>query len=175
VRLHPGAGTRIRDRWSAPITEAVLRFVGPEWKAFTEVEVRDPVRGWIDVVLHAPARDLVVATEVEAGVRAIESQIRRGQDKAAALPSSDLWHWAARGGRPEIGRLLVLRSTPASREAARRFETLFRSAFPARIAALVAALRDAAPWPGAGILWATLEAGHATILERPPRGVTLGR
>ena len=49
------------------------------------------------------------------------------------------------------------------------------AAYPARAADAVASLTADRPWPGAALLWANVELGHARILDGPPRGVTVGR
>ena len=55
-------------------------------------------------------------------------------------------------------------------------EATLAAEYPAAVAAVYAALTTAdAPWPGSGILWASVEGGRARILDRPPRGVALGR
>jgi hypothetical protein len=62
------------------------------------------------------------------------------------------------------------------RELARTFEATLASAYPARAVDVHRALTTAtAPWPGAGILWVVVEGGRASLLDRPPRGVRLGR
>lgn len=78
-------------------------------------------------------------------------------------------------GAPEVSKLLVLRSTVATRELARRYETVLGTAYPARALDVVAALTDGADWPGSGIAWMYLESGHARLMTHPPRGVRLGR
>ena len=58
----------------------------------------------------------------------------------------------------------------------RRYESTFAAAFPARTDDVLAALRSPdASWPGPALVWASIERGHAELLERPPRGITLGR
>jgi len=90
------------------------------------------------------------------------------------LPSADVW--ATSAGEPTIHRLLVLRSTAATRELARRFEATLMAAYPAPAKAVFQALTAAdRPWPGHGILWADVRGDKVRILDRPPRGVTLGR
>ncbi len=62
------------------------------------------------------------------------------------------------------------------RELVRTFEASLGAAYPARVWDIHQALTTAAvPWPGAGIIWADVTGGRARILERPPRGVSLGR
>jgi hypothetical protein len=50
-----------------------------------------------------------------------------------------------------------------------------RTVLPARASDIVAALREDRSWPGSGLVWASVEAGSARMLDRPPRGVTFGR
>jgi hypothetical protein len=64
----------------------------------------------------------------------------------------------------------------ATREIARRFESTMRTAYPARTVDVYRALVEPdRPWPGHGILWADVRGDVVRILERPPRGVRLGR
>ena len=129
------------------------------------------MRGFIDAVFGRPSD--IVATEVQTRLDRLEQIIRWSQDKARSLPSADAW---PRGGDPAIHRLLVIRSTVATREIARRFEATLRAAYPTRATDLYAALTQPdRPWPGDGILWADVRGDAARILERPPRGVALGR
>jgi transcriptional regulator with XRE-family HTH domain len=176
VRLFPTTGPRIRDRFQAPIVEALFRDAHAGWKRLLEVPVWRPARGVIDAVLARPG-EVIVATEIQSELRRLEQQIRWARDKAESLPSAASWSMLA-GGRDAVAvsRLLVIRSTRANREVARTFEATLRAAFPARTADAVRSLRDpTAPWPGPAIVWARLEAGTASILDRPPRGVALGR
>ena len=178
VRLYPATGPRIHDRIQAPMIEALFRILHPRWRRLTEVGVNRPARGFVDVVLAQPGPGIVVATEVESSIRRLEQQLRWAHDKADSLPSSTAWSLIAPadGPRPAISRLLVLRSTRSTREIARTFETTIAAEYPAPAAATYAALTTAdAPWPGSGILWASVEGGRARILERPPRGVAVGR
>src|SRR5262249_2603765 len=120
----------------------------------------------------------IVATEVESSIRRLEQQLRWAHDKADSLPSSTAWSILASTGdpRPTISRLLILRSTRSNREAARMFEATLRADYPARAADIYASLTAGdSPWPGSGILWADVTAGRARILDRPPRGVPVGR
>jgi hypothetical protein len=78
--------------------------------------------------------------------------------------------------RPTISRLLLIRSSKSMRELARTYEASLSAEYPARTRDIHQSLTTAAaPWPGAGIIWATFEGGRARILDRPPRGVSLGR
>ena len=114
-----------------------------------------------------------MATEVQTRLGRVEQSIRWSSDKARSLPSSAVWPLV---GEPTVHRLLVLRSTAATREIARRFEATLRAAYPARAQDVHTALTESdRPWPGHGILWADLRGDAVRILDRPPRGVTLGR
>lgn len=165
VRYFPGSGPRIRDRFQAPIVEALLRVLHESWVAQPEVPIVRPVRGVIDIVLRRDGE--VVACEVQSELRRLEQVIRWSAEKAAALGLPD---------RPSASRLLVIRSTTQTREVARRFEATLRAAYFAKaVDALAALSTPMQAWPGPAILWARLERGHAEILERPPRGVGVGR
>ena len=175
VRFYPSTGPRIHDRHQSAIADALLSMLHPRWTPTTEVKVTAPVRGWIDVALHDQSRALLVATEIESVLRRLEQRIRWHEDKASALPSSDLWRFAAADRTSARSRLLVIRSTSANRELARQHEALLHASYPARAVEARAALTGVDPWPGAAILWADVRNGSATILEGPPRHVSLGR
>lgn len=172
VRLYPGTGPRLTDRHQARMVEILLRSLSDDWRPHVEVPVSRPSRGVIDAVLERPAARLLVATEAYSELRRLEQQIRWSADKAASLGSSDLV-----GPGPEFtaSRLLVLRSTAATRQLARAFEATLHAAYPARTADVLAALRDRADWPGPGIVWIRIEGERVEVLDGPPRGVPLGR
>ena len=172
IRLYPNTGPIVRDHIQARMVEELLRIAHPRWRRMTEVPVYKPGRGRIDVVLHDPQPAVVIATEVHSQMRRLEQQLGWARLKAESLPSADFWRFA---DSPTVGQLLVIRSTRATRELARRFEATLRSAYPASVAEVFATLVGTSPWPGNGLLWADVT-GHAVrILERPPRGVVLGR
>lgn len=173
IRFFSTTGPVIHDRIQARIVEELLRTASPQWDAAVEVAIREPVRGFIDVVFDSQPLATIVATEVESRIDRLEQQLRWAQDKAAALPSSAMWTYL--DGDRSMSRLLVLRSTAANRALAKRFEATLRAAYPARTAQVFASLTSGTAWPGAGILWADVRADAATILERPPRGVIVGR
>lgn len=173
-RLDPGTGPRIYDRIQARIVEELLRVVHARWRRSLEVPVVRPVRGFIDIVLDQIDPPTIIATEVQSRIDRLEQQLRWMAEKASALPSSDVW--AMLTGDPRISRLLVLRSTEATRSLARRFETTLRTAYPARTSDAVLALTTAtAPWPAAAILWADVRGDVVRLMDGPPRGVGLGR
>ena len=154
ARAYPNSGPTIRDRHQARIEEALLREAGPRWRPLTEVGVRQPVRGWIDLALHEPREQVVVATEIESQLNRLEQQVRWSIAKAEALPS---WPgWPALGD-PRISRLLVVRWTRRTRAVAAEFPRQLAAAFPAHPADALAALAGDLPWPGPALVWARLE------------------
>jgi transcriptional regulator with XRE-family HTH domain len=178
VRLYPTTGPRIRDRIQAAMVEALFVAVHPRWKRHAEVRVHRPARGFIDVVLADSAAGLVVATEAQSEIRRLEQQLRWAHDKADSLPSAAVWPALAPVGvaPPTVSRLLVLRSSRSMRELALTFSATLASAYPASTAEIYRALTTSdTPWPGAGIIWVVIEGGRGRILERPPRGVGVGR
>jgi transcriptional regulator with XRE-family HTH domain len=172
VRLYPGTGPRLTDRHQARMIEVLLRSLSKDWRSHVEVPVSRPARGVIDAVLERPAEGLLVATEAYSELRRLEQQIRWSADKAASLGSSDL---IGPGLEPRVSRLLVLRSTAATRELARQFEATLRAAYPARARDVIDSLRGGAKWPGPGLVWVRIEGDRYELLDGPPRGVTLGR
>jgi transcriptional regulator with XRE-family HTH domain len=176
VKAYPNTGPRIRDRFQAPMEETLIRALDGRWIPDPEVVVVHPARGVIDLVLTDRVDPLLVASELQSEVRRLEQQIRWHREKELSLPSADLWRFATAGGPAATSRLLVLRSTRATRELANRYASTLRAAYPARTRDVIAALRTPdAPWPGAGVAWMRVEGGVANLLDGPPRGVILGR
>jgi transcriptional regulator with XRE-family HTH domain len=174
IRAFPNTGPNIHDRAQAPIVEELIQIAHASWRRSVELAVTRPARGFVDVVFDREHPPDIVATEVQSRLARLEQVIRWSGDKARSIPSSDLW--SARPDEPAIHRLLVIRSTAANREIARRFEATLRTAYPARTDDTYQALTTLdAPWPGDGTLWADLHKGIARILDLPPRGVALGR
>ncbi len=174
VRLHPGTGPRLSDPIQARIMEALLRILDLRWTRLLEVPVYRPVRGVIDLVAHDQAAHVAVAAEIQSEMRRLEQQIRWSNEKADALPSAEFWRFA--DPKPRIDRLLILRSTRVNREIASRFSETLAAAYPGdAVSAYQALTSPDAPWLGSSILWATVDGDAARILERPPRGVKLGR
>jgi transcriptional regulator with XRE-family HTH domain len=175
VRYYPGSGPRIHDRFQAPMVETLLRELDARWSVDLEVRILRPSRGVIDLVLTDAAARATVAGEVYSELRRVEQQIRWSAEKADGLgmrrqdedPSSSA---------PDVSRLLILRSTEATREIARTFEKTLATAYPARTRDIVLALTTpTAPWPGAGIAWMTLHGATAALMGHPPPRVSLGR
>lgn len=159
ARYYPNTGPAIRDRHQARICESLLAIVAPRWRPYPEVVVRRPSRGFIDVALHEPRERVILATEIESELRRLEQQIRWSQDKAESLPSWVGWHHL--GEEPEISRLLIVRSTRATREIGREYQRVLRAAYPAHPDDALAALTGSARWPGAALVWARFD-GRAT-------------
>lgn len=173
IRAYPNTGPRIHDRIQSQIVEQLLRATRPRWRAFVEVPVTRPARGYVDVVLADNAHPLYVATEVSSEIRRLEQHFRWAQDKASSLRSAALWANAPEGC--EISRLLVLRSTRNTRDLAQRFPETFRALYPARARDVFDSVCGDLPWPGPGVLWARVDGDVVTLLDRPPRGVAFGR
>jgi hypothetical protein len=163
ARLYPNTGPAIHDRHQAPILEALLELLDPRWEPFTEVAVRHPSRGWIDVVLHDPHAGLLVATEIESALPRVEQLVRWSKEKADSLPSWDGWPHLA--GAPVVSQLLIVRRTRASVAVAREFERQLRVAWPAHPADAIGALASTASWPGATLMWATKDPKRVRILS----------
>ncbi len=157
ARLYPTTGPLIRDRHQAPILEALLQALDPRWEPFPEARVRRPASGWIDVALADRRARLVIATEIESEINRVEQQVRWSQEKAAGLESWECWPHL---GSPEVSRLLVVRSTRATRAVAAAFGRQLRAAYPAHPADAIAALVGSAPWPGPALVWARSSEGR---------------
>ena len=162
TRLYPNTGPTIRDRHQAPIAEALLPILHPRWRPATEVGVRRPSRGWIDIVLHDPRESVMVATEIESDIRRIEQQVRWAQMKAESLPSWD--RWPTEGAAPSISQLLIVRRTRATRATAHEFQRQLALAYPAHPEDALAALTGTAPWPGSSLIWAGMDGGAIRFL-----------
>lgn len=153
LRMYPTTGPTIRDRHQSAVVEAMLRALHPHWKAFTELAVQRPSRGWIDLGLHHATANVFVATEIQSELRRLEQLIRWSEAKAAALPS---WEgWTQLGNQPAVSRLLIVRDTRTNRAIAADYRRLLRMAFPADGQQALAAIESDETWPGAAILWAT--------------------
>jgi transcriptional regulator with XRE-family HTH domain len=167
AHLYPTTGPTIHDRHQARIVEAVVRLLDARWQSFTEVAVRRPSRGWIDVVLHDPSAAVVVATEVETGLRRLEQLARWSREKADSLPSWEGWTRLP-GGRPTISRLLIVRRTRANSAVGAEFERLLELTWPAHPADAIGSLVGTRPWPGPTLVWA--RSGRDGVRLLPSRG-----
>ena len=174
IRVYPTTGPTVRDAIQARIGEELLRIAAPSWKRSIEVPVYRPARGFIDIVFDEPLQSVAVATEIQTRIDRLEQQIRWAQDKAQSLPSSDMWRFMSQ--ERSISRMLVLRSSQATRAIARRFSSTLAAAYPAATDEVFTALTvPSTPWPGPGVLWADVRGNEVRVLDRPPRGITLGR
>ena len=174
LRYYPGSGPRLHDRFQAPMVETLLRELDARWTVRLEVPILRPSRGVIDVVLADAQASTTIAGEVQSELRRLEQQIRWSTEKAEGLAG----HLAETDptAQHSVSRLLVLRSTEATREIARRYEKTLATAFPAVSHDVVLALTaSSAPWPGSGIVWMNLHGRSATLMAHPPRGISLGR
>jgi transcriptional regulator with XRE-family HTH domain len=167
VRLFPGFGPRIHDRFQAPMVEALLRRLHRRWRAMPEVPV-PLARGVIDLVIRSRGESLSLACECHSELRRLEQVMRRAAEKTAALAEIE-------GPDVETHTLLLLRSTRDTRAIARLYESTLAAAYPARTSEAIAALAGEADWPGGAIVWAKVENGRADLLDRPPPGIRLGR
>jgi transcriptional regulator with XRE-family HTH domain len=167
VRLFPTAGPRLHDRFQAPMIEALIQRLGPPWRAQPEVAV-PAARGVIDLVLTRALDSLAIACECHSEVRRLEQVLRRAAEKADGLRTSG-------DAKSTVSSLLLLRSTLSTRALAKAYASTFTAAYPARCRDALDALSGNVAWPGAAILWATVERGRAVILDEPPRGVRFGR
>jgi transcriptional regulator with XRE-family HTH domain len=172
IRLFPSTGPRVHDRLQTLMIEALLEMLHPRWRSRLEVPVYRPVRGVIDVVLQDPAANDVVAGEAHSRLDTVEQQLRWATQKADALPSARGWPWSSAIDPPRIGRLLLLRSSSATRDLVSTLPASFRSAYPGASRDAYAALTFAsAPWPGAAILWVDIQGVRTRVLQGAPRGV----
>jgi hypothetical protein len=115
----------------------------------------------------------VIATEVQSEFRRIEQLIRWANEKALSIPSAQFWDQLP--GNPQIDRLMIVRSTPTNREIASRFGETLRIAYPASARAAYRTLTTGdEPWPGAALLWADVRGDRVTVMDRPPRGLSVG-
>ena len=166
ARVYPQTGPAIRDRHQVRMAELLITFLHPRWQPAPEVAVRRPVRGWIDLALHEPTDHLIVAAELESELHRIEQLLRWSTEKAEALASSSMWpSWTASGREPRVSRLLVLRWTRANRHAAAAARRLLREAYPADPRDAMDALGGTAPWPGAALVWARIDARSASLVD----------
>ena len=175
LRYFPGSGPRLHDRFQAPMTETLLRALDPRWQVDLEVPILRPARGLIDLVLADMSGSATVAGEVYSELRRLEQQIRWSAEKADGL-GARLEEDDRAGPRRSVSRLLVLRSTVATREIARRYGATLEAAYPARTRDVFLALTTpTAPWPGSGIVWMHHHGTETSLMPFPPPHVSLGR
>jgi transcriptional regulator with XRE-family HTH domain len=172
VRLFPGTGPLIRDRHQSAMLGSLIGILHARWRRRPEVAVYRPVRGVVDLVLDADDEP-VVACEAESELRRIEQQVRWAGAKADALASARERDDGTSGRL--VGRLLLLRSTTRNRAVVAQYAEVVAAAYPARAIDAYASLAGGSPWPGDALLWCRVENGQAVVLDRPPRGIRVGR
>jgi transcriptional regulator with XRE-family HTH domain len=172
VRLYAGSGPRLTDRHQARMMESVLARLARVWRPHLEVAVWRPARGVIDGVFERVDDRLLVVSEFMSTLPRLEQQLRWSAEKAASIGSSEL---VRDGPVPPVSRLLVLRSTAATRKIARQFELTLRTSYPARTADAVRSLCVGDAWPGDAIVWVRIDGDVVELMDSPPRGVSLGR
>lgn len=175
VQYHPGTGPAIRDHLQAAIIEAFLAILHARWRRFLEVGVYRPVRGVIDLVLDEPEQGVLIASEAQSELRRLEQQVRWATAKADALAAGGSSELAGVVTQRRVSRLLLLRSTTATRELARLHPHILGAAYPATHEDALASLTGTRPWPGAAVLWVAATGRTARVLDRPPRGIHIGR
>ena len=162
MRLYPNTGATIHDRHQAPMLEHLLAARHPRWDPFTEVAVRRPSRGWIDLVLHELRERVLLASELQSELRRLEQLVRWHAAKASSLPS---WEgFVHLGDEPRIGRLLIVRRTRATRSIATEYARQIRTAYPAHPDDAISALTGTSKWPGDALVWMALERGAARLV-----------
>lgn len=72
VRYFAGAGPRLHDRFQAPMIEGLLRVLDSRWIPTPEVQVLQPARAVIDLVLDDRASPTTIASESQSEVRRLE-------------------------------------------------------------------------------------------------------
>lgn len=175
VRYFAGAGPRLHDRFQAAMVETLLRSLDPRWQVDLEVPITRPGRGVIDLVLADRGSRVVVAAEAQSELRRLEQQIRWSAEKADGL-ATRLEEAQPSTPPREVSRLLILRSTIATREIAQRYRATLATAYPARTRAVVLALTTStAAWPGPGIVWMHVHGTDTRLMAFPPPHVSLGR
>lgn len=175
IRLFELTGPRVRDRIQVRMIEALLAALHPRWLARLEVAVYRPVRGVIDLVLQDHVTRDLVAGEGHGELRNVERQMRWAGQKADALPSAAGWPWTADSRAPKVGRLLLLRSCAANHRLVAALPETFRTAYPDATEAAVAALRQGdRPWPGAAILWVSVDGAETRLMDSVPRAALVG-
>ena len=174
LRLYQATGPRLRDHIQVRLIETVLGRLHSRWRARLEVPVYRPVRGVIDLVLTDPVAAEIVAGEAHSEIRRAERQLRWAAEKADALPSATGWPWMT--SKPRVGRLLILRSTRATRDVVRAAPAMLSAAYPGRSSEAVAALVGGdGHLPDGAIIWVDLRGTASRLLEGPPREITVGR
>ena len=154
AHLYPNTGPTIRDRHQARILEWLVAQGHPRWSPYTEVAVRRPARGWIDLVLHDQTAACVLTTEIQSTLARVEQIVRWSGEKSASLPSWD--GYTHLGPVSTTSNLLVVRATRATRTIGKEFARQLEVAYPAHPEDAIAALTGTRPWPGPTLIWVDL-------------------
>jgi transcriptional regulator with XRE-family HTH domain len=172
-RLFEAGAPLVRDRVALPMFDALFSILHGRWRPpRLEVNVTRPARGVIDAVLQDRLTSDTIATEGHSLLHSVEGQVRWAGAKADSLPSARGWPWTDRTAEPRISRLLLLRSCEAMHRLVVAYPSLFAAAYPAPPEQAHAALTGGMePWPGAAILWVTVEGGRGRVLDGAPRAV----
>jgi len=174
VRFYPTTGPRLHDHVQVRLIETLLQRLHPRWRARLEVPVYRPVRGVIDIVLAESTAGELVGCEAHGEIRRAERQLRWAAEKTDALPSADGWPWM--DARPRTSRLLILRSTAATRTLVQSTPHVFAAAYPGRSSEAVDSLTGlTGVVPEAAIVWIDIRGTASRLLFGPPRGVAVGR
>jgi transcriptional regulator with XRE-family HTH domain len=174
VRLYPATGPRLKDHIQVRLVETLLATLDRRWHPRLEVPVYEPSRGVIDLLLIDTREGQLVSGEAHSEIRRAERQLRWAAEKTDSLPSAEGWPWLP--GRPRIGRLLLLRSTEATRAVVNASPHVFGAAYPGRTEDAVRALQGpTGTFPDAAIVWVDLRGTASRLLDRPPRGIDVGR
>jgi transcriptional regulator with XRE-family HTH domain len=174
LRLYAATGPRLRDHLQVRLIEALLAILDSRWIPHLEVPVYRPVRGVIDLVLADRSARELVSGEAHSEIRRAERQLRWASEKTDALASADGWPWME--GSPRTSRILLLRSTPATRAIVGSAPHVFSTAYPGRTADAIAALTGASgTFSGAAIIWVDVRGSASRVLLGPPRGIAIGR
>ena len=163
ARLYPNTGPLITDRHQARILEWILAQCHARWTPYTEVSVRNPARGRIDLVLQNAAAACVAAAEIQSQIGRLEQLVRWSGEKVAALPS---WNgYAHLGPVAMTSSLLIVRSSRTTRTIGRQFARQLEAAFPAHPQDAIAALTGTRPWPGSALVWVDLRADSVRFIS----------
>ena len=146
--LLPGIRPRLHDRFQAPMVEALLRDIDARWTARTRGPDPAPVTRRHRSRSHR--RPSSVDHRLRGPIRAATTRAADPMEHGeGGWPRCAFTLRPTRGARHSVSRLLVLRSTEATREIARRYERTLATAFPAVSHDVVLALTTpSAPWPG---------------------------
>ena len=114
MRFFPNTGARIHDRHQAAMLEVLLGSCHRRWEPFTEVAVRKPSRGWIDLVLHEPRERLAPRLGAPVGAAPARAARSVARSEGRRTPVVERLHAARRrhGDQPAAGREAHPRDPP---------------------------------------------------------------